>query len=573
MSGEGSAGTGRLKTGSRRVRVNLDRSDYFIVAVFSVFSALYFYDVFRGDSPYVHLKADASSLASFAAALDHPELFVGDAILDDPRHFDYYPTIHVSAMRWLAPIFGDYGTAFLSLLPIHVFVQTLGFYVLGWILFSSRYWAVLLAILNLAPIRLGFGTYWGPDIEPLARFTFQALLPFLLALAFHWRHTPKRWVWIMVGAGLMTYAHAVSAPAWTFALWLSLAFALPKLLCRPRHLLYLVLIGVVCLAISAPAVIALVDADEPGGQSYTDEVDKIRQDDRRRVEFQDIGKGILRCLRFFNKYELLFWAIASSGAAFLACSRPRERQRLAMLSNWACGIVLIAVVLPLIEQEVCRARGIPTTGHLLILLRNLRYLVPLGFIACLWPLAVIDRSHGQRPVRRAATRVAGILIVGFWLLGHPPLRLGWAQNWHDEFLYDRETRAARLEALDAVRHHTPPQSLLLAESLGHELRYYALRPVTWALHDRHWFEHTDPSAFLRWNRMWKEIELIRRLGSPAERLAAWLRLGDRVDADFLLLKQESVPGRSADQIAPRWHEVWRNDSQVLIKALRTPGSR
>ena len=551
---------------------HIDRRDLLITVAFAVFAAVYFHDVFRGDAPYVHLRADASSLASFAAAMDHPELFAGDAILDDPRHFDYYPTIHVPAMRWLAPVFGDYGTAFMSLLPLHVFVQALGFYVLGRVIFSSRYWAVLLAILNLVPIRLGFGTYWGPDVEPLARFTFQALLPFLLALTLHWRRAPKRWVWIMIAAGLMTYAHAVSAPAWAMALWLSLAFAFPERLRRPRHLFHLVLLGLVCVAISVPAVVALVDADEPGGQVYTDEVSEIRQSDRRRVEFQDIGKGILRCLRFFNKYELLFWAIVASGAAFLAWSRPRERPRLAMLTHWACGIALISVVLPLIEQEVCRARGIPTTGNLLVLLRNLRYFVPLGFIACLWSLSVMDRSPGRRPVGRTAARVAGILIAGFWLLGHPPLRLGWAQNWHDEFLYDRETRAARLETLDAVRRQTPPRSRLLAESLGHELRYYALRPVLWASHDRLWFEHTDPPAFLRWNRIWKQIEPIRQLGSPAERLAAWLRLGDRVDADFLLLERENVPDRTGDQVAPGWREVWRNDRQVLIEGFQTPGS-
>ncbi len=97
MSGKGSAGTDRWQ----RIRAHLDRSDYLFAAIFAVFAVVYFYDVFRGDSPYVHLKADASSLASFAAAMDHPGLFAGDAILDDPRHFDYYPTIHVPAIAML----------------------------------------------------------------------------------------------------------------------------------------------------------------------------------------------------------------------------------------------------------------------------------------------------------------------------------------------------------------------------------------------------------------------------------------------------------------------------------------
>ncbi len=569
MSSAGSATARRPRAWLERARNHVGRSDYLITAAFAVFAILYFHDVVRGHVPYVDLKADASSLASFAAALDHPDLFAGDAILEDPQHFDYYMMIQVPVMRSLSRLFGDYGTAFVALLPIHVFVQTLGFYVLGRVLFSSRYWAVLLAIVNLAPIRLGFGTYWGPDVDPLARFTFQALLPFLLAATLHLRRTPKRWTWIMIGAGLMTYTHAVSAPAWVLALWLSLVFALPEQLKCPKHVLYLVALGFVCLLISAPAVIALVEADEPGGQSYTDEVNEIRQSDRRRVEFQDIGKGVLRCIRFFNKYELLFWVAATAGATFLAWKQPRERPRMAMMSNWMSGIALVSVVLPFIEQEVCRARGIPTTGSLLVLLRNLRYFVPLGFIASLWPVAVADRVYGGAPARRAIARLAGVLIVGFWLLGHPPLRMGWAKNWHDEFLHDAETRARRLEALDAVRRETAPRSTLLAADLGPELRYYARRPVVWAPYDRMWLAHTDPQAFLRWNKLWKDIEPIRLHASPAERLAAWLRLGARTDADYLLLRGEDVLPVPGGQIATRWREIWRSDRYVLVKAFET----
>ncbi len=560
----------RWRAGLERGWRRIGRADLLIAAAFAAFAILYFLDVSRGDHPYVYLRVDASNIAGFAAALDHPELFAGDGLLADSRHFSYYRTIHVPLLRGLAPLFGDYGTAFLSLLPIHVFLQALGFYVLGRVLFPQRLWAAILAILNLAPMWLGFGTYWGLDTDPLPRFTFQAVLPFLLAAAVRWRRRPERWPWLMIGIGLLTYVHPVSAPAWAFALWLGLCFALPERLKRPGHLFYLVALGLVCLLISTPFVIWFVGAAEAGGESYLEEVEEIRQSDRRRVEYQDVGRGIWRFLRFFTKYELLFWAAVAIGTSFLAWVRPGERSRLAIVIHWVLGIGFVSVLMPFAEQEICRALDVPPTSNLTILLRSLRYSVPLGFLLCTWSLAVMERISQGAKARRAAVTAVGLLIAGYWLVSNPPLRLGWAENWHSQGTPGREARELRIEALDAVRHQTAPKSRILARDLQLELRYYALRPVVWALHDSGALSHTDPDAFVPWSRIRKEFERIRRMPSSAERLDAWRRLGARLDADYLLLRHggaEAVPGGTE---APGWREVWRNGKYVLVESLKRP---
>ena len=38
---------------------------------------------------------------------------------------------------------------------------------------------------------------------------------------------PSRWVWVMLGAGILVFVHPVSTPAWGLALWLGFIPFLP----------------------------------------------------------------------------------------------------------------------------------------------------------------------------------------------------------------------------------------------------------------------------------------------------------------------------------------------------------
>ncbi|MGH2395803.1 MAG: hypothetical protein ACRDFW_02205, partial [bacterium] len=98
---------------------------------------------------------------SFAVARDHPEFFSGDSVLGDSRNVSVYPTIHIPIIRGLARVTGDYGMAFISLLGVHVFLQALGFYLLGLVIFQSRYWGALLAVLTLMPVYITLPEFWG----------------------------------------------------------------------------------------------------------------------------------------------------------------------------------------------------------------------------------------------------------------------------------------------------------------------------------------------------------------------------------------------------------------------------
>src|SRR5437870_715799 len=197
-------------------------ADGVIVLAFGLLALIFYLGRWGGAYPFVFLESDAANIAGFAAAWDHPELFQGDELLGDQRNFGIYSTIHIPLIRALAKLTGDYGTAFIFLLGPHVFIQALGFYILGRVLFQSRYWATLLAIVTMMPVWLNLGEYWGIYDDPLPRVSFQALLPYLLAGTFYWRSNPAVWPWLLGFAGALIYVHPVSAPGWILAVWLGM---------------------------------------------------------------------------------------------------------------------------------------------------------------------------------------------------------------------------------------------------------------------------------------------------------------------------------------------------------------
>ena len=123
--------------------------------------------------------------------------------LGDSNNIGIYATIHIPLIRLLDRLTGDYGLAYAWLVFPETFLQLLGFYILGRVLFKNRFWAFLLAFLTaMTVINIGLGEIWGVWRDALPRVTFQSLLPFLLALVLVWKDRPGRWPWLMIFAGL-----------------------------------------------------------------------------------------------------------------------------------------------------------------------------------------------------------------------------------------------------------------------------------------------------------------------------------------------------------------------------------
>ena len=421
--------------------------------------------------------------------------------------------------------------------------------------------------MNLGFVWVGFGTYWGVFWDPQPRFAFQALLPFLLAATLLWHSKPSRWPWLMVAAGLLIYVHPVSTPAWAFAIWLSLVLAIPGSLKNGKHLAYLFSLGFLFLLATAPFLYNYL-AHHAHGQVTGAEYETVRalMQEWYGRDFLNIPNGLRRFAMRWLWLRMFFWLFAGAGVLYLFFYFRRCRPRLRMIIHWAAGIALISIILPYVEQEICRVlQMIPPE---IDLGRGIRYFVPLMLLLFLWPLAATEKRWGRRaPAVRRAARTFGALLVAVWIYWHPVLRLDpWTDCWRSGRLMCRpEAWDEKLEALDAVRSETVPGSRFLPGALALELRYYALRPVVHTRKDKGLLSYTDHAAFLTWNDLHKRRGAIAEIEDRGERFAAWRALGAELRAEYLLLDRVDLPAEPRK--GPDWEVVWHNDRFSLVRLV------
>ena len=231
----------------------INRWDLAFTLVFLAFAGVYFLGRLQANYPIVILTGDGGNIASYAAALDHPGWFQADPALGNSSNIGIYATIHIPLIRALYRLTGDYGLAYAWLVLPQTFLQLLGFYILGLVIFKNRFWAFMLAFLTaMTVINIGLGEIWGVWQDALPRVTFQSLLPFLLALTLVWKDRPGRWPWLMLFAGLLVYVHPISAPAWGLAIWLSLWLLQPKGWSWKRRSLVMLGLGFLFLLVLTP---------------------------------------------------------------------------------------------------------------------------------------------------------------------------------------------------------------------------------------------------------------------------------------------------------------------------------
>ncbi len=94
------------------------------------------------------VDGDLGYIASYAAGLDHAELFAGDPMLGDARNFAWYSSVHVPLARAAHKLAGSYAGVFLATYGLHIFAHLAGFYLLGVVLFGSPFWATVLALIG-----------------------------------------------------------------------------------------------------------------------------------------------------------------------------------------------------------------------------------------------------------------------------------------------------------------------------------------------------------------------------------------------------------------------------------------
>lgn len=532
--------------------------DLLVAGLVGLFALLSFLGRLQGTYPTVFLGGDAANIAVFAAARDRPELFAGDAVLADPENFRFYSTLHIPVIQALAHALGGYSLAFTWLLGPHIFLQGVGFYVLGRVLLGSRYWAALFALVTLMPVSMNLGEYWGIHSDAEPRFSFQALLPWLLAAALAWGRRPASWPWLLAAAGALMYVHPVSAPTWALAIWLGLWARQPPGWPASRRLAALAGVGLVFLVVVAPFLANYLGSHAHGpAEDYEALFGKVVA--VFDAGYYDVPGALASFLAITAREGIL--PLSLLGAVVVWRLRRGERESLAVVGLWLLGIGIAAAAIPALEHAVARAlKMLPVE---IDLVRGIRYTVPLMLLFCVWPLAELG-SRAATPRVRLATAGLGAGLAALWCLAHPP-NLGWSYralaclahgravcNFEDGYLTEVNHALYLADAnrvLSVIRERTRPGARVLVGvsdpgRTGYALavRYAALRPMVFHEKDRNAFAYANPAALPGWHAVNDRLAAIRQETDRGARLRELAGLSRELGADYLVVDFELGPG-------------------------------
>jgi len=552
----------------------VNRWDLVVLLAIACYALAFQLGRWQGFSPFTHLAGDAGNIASYAAALDRPELFTRDSSLGDPRQLRFYGAVHVRLLRHLQPYFGDYGSAYLWLLGLHVFLLGASSYLFGRLLFRSRFWAALLAAVLLMPVMVGLGTYWGTFRDAQPRFSYAAVLPLLWSAALAWHGKPRLWPLLLGIAGALVFIHPVSAPSWGAAFLLGLCLNLVDEPRRRYHLAMLIAsIAVFAVAVAPFATLYLsARGDSP----------ELEFDVWKRVispTYRDALHGFEHVVvRLWDRYPaLLPWGIAAALFQVGWGRFRRDAARIVVL--WTLAIVAVSVGIPWLEQSRAELTGaVPMQVDLI---RGLRFLAPLLLLFCVWSLVELDhrlrRATGNAWER--LPRLAGAILAAAWIYQQTPRT---PKNWLAAF---REIQpvphAQRSEALERIAS-LPRDATLVTSSifLSAPVRYYALHPLAHSRLDLGVFLYARHDSLPQWQSAKAHKRRARALYDPADRLLAFARLASRLGADYALVElapdrcveyariggtltavcEETAGGGSCHEL------VWINPGYALIRA-------
>ena len=522
------------------------------------------------------LTGDAANYASFAASLDHPEFFVNDPLLHDPKFFAIYFVVHIPLLRLLNQVVGNYGTAFISMLFPMLLMQLLGFYILGKFLFRSQYWAFLLALITSVYVGLNLGEFWGFYEDPLPRVFFQALLPYLLWAALKWGRNPVNWPLLMGGAGLLVYIHPVSAPVWGVAILIGLWFSYASDGAE-RKLAMATLAAGIFLLVMTPFIVNYMKNFAYGDTLNYSQVMEI-------LTYRLVPGSLdipLAITTFIGKITssstnilILIWGVAGFGVVAYLRRKTSGLSFSVVLASWWAGLILMCVVFPLIEQEI--ARVLHRTPFEFDLIRGIKYFIPLLLINCLWTLSEIchmlmEYASKQRNMIYRLS-VLPVILVGIGLLATWTISNGFMSNaylkqgldcWLQGEFNCQQINMDQLEFLDAIHRLTPPGAKILDDDLA--IRYYALRSLVYTYKDGATLGGVNHVALLKWAKQEEEMRYIVNMKDRVASQAAYVAFARKYGADYLVL-QKSGDSNSLYPVGTTL--VFSNEYGSLFKIIK-----
>jgi hypothetical protein len=519
---------GSQATVGTSIASHLTLTDAVAASLFCAIAAALFVIHASGEYPFLRLGSDAAQIASFAAARDHPELFQNDALLGDPDNYRFYAIVHVPLLQRLTALTGDYGTSFLWLLGPTVFLQLLGFYWLGRMLYADRFWALLLALVSSATTMFfGGSEFWGLWADSLPRNLFQAVLPWALLLVLRWHAVPGAWPLIMAGLGSLMYLHPVSAPAWGAAVWVGLS--VENWEWSRSRISRLLLSGMVFVLVAGTFLWVF---SRHQVWSSAPVIERARELQDRLYGFERASPLVSYpvLLELYSAQRPLLLA-GLAGVVLLWRMAPPEGRwlwRLALM--WLVVILLISVGLPVVIQVV---GGNPhTSATQRVLVRCLRFLFPMVFIQCLWALLALERAS-RSPGARCTVLGCGLLLSAVWLHANPPML--WPQ---EAARWGRSGERDTLAVLQGIRERTPPTARILCYGGQFDpstIRYFSRRSLAYCYKDFGVLGQTNDLALLQWAEAEARYDDLKRRPRDSGLFEAVVGFARELRADHLLV--------------------------------------
>jgi hypothetical protein len=547
-----------------------------VVAVLLVGIALaYARGLWMGDLPYMDLDGDSAQVASYCAALDHPQFFAGDPMLANPHNYDFYATIQLPLARGVTKLLtGDYGTAFLLPAPFLLLLQGLGYYRLGKVLYRSRIIALGLSLSTFLVYTLwNLGDYWGTRACITPRDWFQSVLPLLLAYHLEHRREPRTWVISHFLLGLLIYVHPPSTPTWALALWAGTWFLHPDRFTFLDRVRWMVLCAAAFFAAAIPFAVNYLYSFQHG---VTDSYDLVYMITKSRYL-----PGYLNIPAAFRSYWTLVseqgfvWG-ALAGVALVWFASKRDRPQLYAVMAWLLSLWLISFTFPYQEQEYAREHRIMPVE--VDFVRSCRYTIMLLHVLCLWPLTLLARrslrrlSLGPASIRVEWLKQAFLFVVVCALLDRqsertpptPELVRGFHELREGRILESRKSERAKL--LDAVRDRTPPGSKVMVTDylLASAVRYYAFRQVAWSYKDGGVFAYSNHAALIDWNDEKRRMDQVGSLRSGPKEvyLDALFTEARRLHAGYAIVRRMTREEAASLEVRVVYSD--RNDTLVML---------
>ena len=536
---------------TERSSLKFGKIDILIIIVLLAFSLILSKNLFGGHfMDYTQLSGDAANYASFAAAQKYPELFQTDPLLGNEENFGMFTfSYHVYLTRILEPILGNFGSAFMILqLPL-TFLQLYGFYLLGRELYKNRLFGFLLSILVFIFVQMNLSEFWGYVTSPIPRFSFQTCIPFILLLALKQGHNPRKWPLILSITALLTYIHAVSAPAWSIAIILSLWFMAPNSTSgsekRKWLFLSLCLFVVILLPFSVRYFHSTLLADQT--INVSDAIQNIMtiRLPEGQIDFNAaIHDFLMVLLQDIPHQILLFVSIISFGLMNFVTRNSPESKRVAAVSMWVIGIFIGSVLFTMFDYGIAILLG--RNPIQIQFIRSLRNFFPLMYIFFLWPFVLFSRkiSRDKSFAKLIGFILALVCAVFVFEWGrvngfeNTPLMTLTMDCWQSGKIVcsERELLETRAEFYEKLQEMTPENSKILGDDLA--IRYFSLRPMAFSKKDGGVLSETNHTALLEWYRFVQSYDEIMLLKNDWQTyIDEYTAFANQVHADYLIVEK------------------------------------